>query len=158
MSEIDITIDASVRDRVREYSSAAHPLDRVAITAAVRAAASVGGCFDCRVGIRITSDPVIHQVNREFLNHDYPTDVISFPYALSAPVVEGELIVSIDTAAVQAADVGWSIAEEVLLYVIHGTLHLVGYDDVDDADRAAMREAESKAMSLLFPRSDFLPA
>lgn len=158
MSEIEITIDANVRDRVAEYDTTTCLLDCAAIAAAVRAAASIGGCSDCRIGVRVTSDPVIHQINREFLNHDYPTDVISFPYALSAPIVEGELIVSIDTAVVQAADAGWSVAEELLLYVIHGTLHLVGYDDVDDADRSVMRDAEAKAMSLLFPRSDFLPA
>lgn len=158
MSRIEITIDSNVRNRVREHATVTHPLDRVAIAAAVRAAASVGGCLDCRVGVRVAGDQVIHHINREFLHHDYPTDVISFPYALAVPVVEGELIVSIDTAVAQAADAGWSVAEELLLYVIHGTLHLVGYDDLDDADRAVMRQAESKAMSLLFPCSDFLPA
>lgn len=156
MSEIEISIDSNVRDRIGEYATASHSLDRPTIEAAVRAAASLGDCLDCRVGVRITNDEVIHQINREFLHHDYPTDVISFPYALAVPVVEGELIVSIDTAVVQAAEAGWSIAEELLLYVIHGTLHLVGYDDVDDSDRAAMRTAESKAMLLLLPRSDSL--
>lgn len=158
MSEIEITIDADVRERVREHATAAHRLDHDTIEAAVRAAAAVGRCQDCRIGVRVTNDAVIHEINREFLKHDYPTDVISFPYALTPPIVEGELIVSIDTAAVQAADASWSIAEELLLYVIHGTLHLVGYDDVHETDRAAMREAESQAMSRLLPRSEYFSA
>tara|TARA_A100001391_G_scaffold2852_1_gene2535 strand:+ start:3165 stop:3641 length:477 start_codon:yes stop_codon:yes gene_type:complete len=158
MSEIEVIIDPDVRERVRECSIASHPLNGRSIESAVRAAASVGGCDDCRVGVRVTNDKVIHQINRDFLDHDFPTDVISFPYELTPPMVEGELVVSIDTAIAQAPDAGWSIAEELLLYVIHGTLHLVGFDDIADADRAAMRNAESKALSLLFPRSDSLTA
>ncbi|TWT74090.1 rRNA maturation RNase YbeY [Allorhodopirellula solitaria] len=158
MSEIEIRIDASVRQRVQHHSTTEYPLDRQAIEAAVIAAASVGDCNDCHLGVRITTDAVIHQINREFLQHDYPTDVISFPYALSPPKVEGELVVSLDTAVSQATDAGWSVAQELLLYVIHGTLHLVGFDDRGDADRSAMREAETQAMTLLTPRSDSLSA
>ncbi len=158
MSEIEITIDAGVRAQVQRHCTTAHPINPEMIGAAVRAAASLGRCSDCRIGVRVTNDRTIHDLNRQFLDHDYPTDVISFPYALAPPLVEGELVVSIDTAEVQAPDAGWSVAQELLLYVIHGTLHLVGYDDVEDSDRAAMREAESQALLLLFPRSDFLSA
>ncbi|MCM2369409.1 rRNA maturation RNase YbeY [Aporhodopirellula aestuarii] len=148
MSEIEITIDARVREKVREHSTPEHPLGIAEIESAVRRAASIGNCTDCRVGVRVTDDPTIHEINREFLQHDYPTDVISFPYELQPPVVEGELVVSIDTAASEAVDVGWSVAEELLLYVIHGTLHLVGFDDTDEETRKEMREAERKALQM----------
>ncbi|EMI43838.1 rRNA maturation RNase YbeY [Rhodopirellula sp. SWK7] len=146
MSEIEITIDSRVRDQVRGHSSEERPLGRAEIEAAVRAAAAVGNCTDCRIGVRVTDDATIHEINRDFLQHDYPTDVISFPYELQPPMVEGELVVSIDTAENEAADAGWSVAQELLLYVIHGTLHLVGFDDTDDESRKEMREAERKAL------------
>ncbi|SMP53233.1 probable rRNA maturation factor [Neorhodopirellula lusitana] len=123
-----------------------------AIRQAVIAAASVGECSECQIGVRVAGDESIHEVNRQFLQHDYPTDVISFPYELSPPRVEGELIVSLDTALEQARAVqtpGWTVANELVLYVVHGTLHLVGFDDTAPDVRAAMREAERAAMRLI---------
>ncbi|MFG0289680.1 MAG: rRNA maturation RNase YbeY [Rhodopirellula sp. JB044] len=146
MSDIEITIDAAVREKLQNHSTEEFPLGVTAIANAVRSAASVGGCSDCRVGVRVTDDPTIHKINRDFLEHDYPTDVISFPYELQPPMVEGELVVSIDTAEVESVDAGWSVAEELLLYVMHGTLHLVGFDDTDDESRKEMRNAERRAM------------
>lgn len=98
------------------------------------------------IGIRVTTDAAIHQINREHLGHDYPTDVISFPYAASPPHIEGELVVSVDTAAERANELGWSLDNELLLYVVHGTLHITGMDDHEPQDRIAMRRAERKVM------------
>ncbi len=61
--------------------------------------------------------------------------------------MDGEVIVSFDTAAKVAPEFGWSTQEELLLYVIHGCLHLVGYDDHNDEDRAAMRVGEAKYLA-----------
>ena len=63
------------------------------------------------------------------MNHDWPTDVLSFVLDDDDGHLEGEVIISADTAAAAAAEVGWPAAAEQLLYVIHGMLHLVGYRD-----------------------------
>jgi len=146
MSEIEITIDACVRDRLPQYSTPEHDISPQQIEAAVRHAAALGGCEHCQIGVRVTDDNTIHEINQRFLQHDYPTDVISFPYDLNPPTVEGEIVVSIDTAANEANAAGWSVGQELLLYIIHGTLHLVGYDDKQDTDRLRMRDAEQQAM------------
>ncbi|MCC9644777.1 rRNA maturation RNase YbeY [Rhodopirellula sp. JC740] len=124
---------------------------RRALTDAAIAAASVERCFDGTLGVRICDDAAIHPINREFLNHDYPTDVISFPYELDPPRVEGELVASFETAVENTSDPANSLTprEELLLYVVHGTLHIVGHDDQSAIPRAAMRRAEAVAMEQL---------
>lgn len=100
------------------------------------------------ISLAIVDDPTIHALNRQFLEHDYATDVLSFVLhhedAISEGAeLEGEIIVSRDTAGRVAPTYGWTAAEELLLYVIHGALHLVGYDDrtVDGADEMRRQEA-----------------
>ena len=100
-------------------------------------------------GIRVTDDLGIHEVNRDHLGHDYPTDVISFPYRDDQPLVEGELIVSVDTARQRASELGWPAENELLLYVVHGVLHITGMDDHETEDRIAMRKAEHQVMTAL---------
>lgn len=124
------------------------PLDEEKIRAAVAAALAEGGYTCGEISVAAVDDPTIHGVNREFLEHDYPTDVISFP--LNDPdsedgKVDGEIIVSTDTAAAEAhrlAFLGWGAAEEFLLYVVHGALHLAGFDDHAEDDLREMRAAE----------------
>jgi probable rRNA maturation factor len=100
------------------------------------------GLREAEVSLAIVDDPTIHQLNRQFLEHDYPTDVLSFLLERSAERLEGEVIASADTAIRAAAEFGWAPADELLLYVIHGTLHLVGYDDLAPGPLAEMREQE----------------
>ena len=117
----------------------------------------------------IVDDETIRRVHKEFHDDDTPTDVISFPLDDSAldpsaldqstldqagdppvnwdPEGEGpaaEIVVSADTAEREASRRGISFESELALYLIHGTLHILGYDDIDDVDRAKMREAESR--------------
>lgn len=113
---------------------------------ACSAASSFRDFHQGEVGIRVTTDAAIHEINREHLGHDYPTDVISFPYTATPPHIEGELVVSVDTAAERAKELGWSVEHELLLYVVHGTLHITGMDDHDPQDRLAMRCAEREVM------------
>ena len=94
------------------------------------------------ISVAVVDDPTIRQLNRQYLNHDYATDVLSFAFERDRDLLEGEVIVSADTAASRAADFGWTAAEELLLYVIHGALHLVGYDDGTSDERAEMRARE----------------
>ncbi len=99
------------------------------------------------VSLAIVDDPTIHRLNREYLEHDYPTDVLSFLLDREGDRLEGEVIASTDTAIESAGRFGWRPADELLLYVIHGTLHLVGYDDLSPEPLAAMREAERGYLS-----------
>jgi probable rRNA maturation factor len=94
------------------------------------------------VSVAVVDDPTIHTLNRQYLEHDYPTDVLSFALECDSPRLEGEIVVSVDTAASMAAEAGWSAAEELLLYVIHGTLHLAGYGDETPEAATKLRAGE----------------
>jgi probable rRNA maturation factor len=97
---------------------------------------------EAEVSIAVVDDSAMHELNRHYLAHDSPTDVLSFVLERDGARLDGELIVSADTALREAARVGWSVDDELLLYVIHGTLHLVGYDDVTPELCEAMRRQE----------------
>lgn len=94
------------------------------------------------LSVAVVDDPTIHDLNRRWLNHDEPTDVLSFVLERREGYVEGEIIVSADTARARAHEYGWPAHAELLLYVIHGALHLAGYDDKSPSDRAEMRNRE----------------
>lgn len=94
------------------------------------------------ISIAILEDAAIHELNRQYLDHDYPTDVLSFLLEDEFPSIQGEIIASSETAIRFANDVGWDAHTELLLYLIHGTLHLIGHDDHEPGDRVAMREQE----------------
>ena len=94
------------------------------------------------ISIVIVDDATIHRLNREFLDHDEPTDALSFLFESTNGYVDGEIIASADTAARAAKQFGWKFADELLLYVIHATLHLFGYDDQSAAKRRTMRQRE----------------
>jgi probable rRNA maturation factor len=129
------------------------------------------------ISVAIVSDLEIHRVNREFLGHDYPTDVISFllnePTEVNLQIdgnthvdgdldvqdcpensadpcdfLNGELIVSFETAVREASTHGWSPRAELLLYVVHGLLHLCGYDDLTDETRPVMRTRERELLGI----------
>lgn len=113
------------------------------------AAAKHRGFTEGTVGLLITDDETIHSINREHLQHDYPTDVISFAYECAGTHIEGELVASLDTARREAKDAQWPPLHELLLYVVHGTLHIGGMDDQDDEDQALMRLAEREVLATL---------
>lgn len=119
------------------------------------------------ISLAVVDDAEIHGVNRDFLGHDYPTDVISFLLNSaseasavklndnsdsrnqhSGVVLEGEIIVSSQTANREALAHGWSPASELLLYVVHGLLHLCGYDDLTDDARPKMRCRERELLAI----------
>ena len=94
------------------------------------------------ISLAVVDDPTIHRLNRQHLQHDFPTDVLSFVLDDDG-CLEGEVIVSADTAIASAAEYRWDAASELLLYFIHGSLHLVGYDDQSDDQRTRMRDREA---------------
>jgi probable rRNA maturation factor len=137
--QVDVRIDEQVTS----------PLDVNQIARCVRAAATHRGYTSGSIGVLVTDDPTIHQINRDHLDHDYPTDVISFAYHAQANQIEGELVVSVDTARTQSASHGITEQTELSLYLIHGTLHIAGMDDHEELDRTAMRTAERDVLKAL---------
>ncbi len=107
------------------------------------------------IGLAIVTDAAIQKMNRQYLNHDYPTDVLSFPLSSnSTELLEGEIAISFDTAQQRAKDYEWSTQNELLLYAIHGTLHLVGFLDKTLEERQEMRHQEKEIlekMNIIYP-------
>lgn len=81
-------------------------------------------------------------LHAEFLDDPSPTDVMAFPY--DEDDLHGEVLVNLDMARAQAAERGLEMRDEAELYVVHGVLHLLGFDDRDEVSRARMRDAEQK--------------
>jgi probable rRNA maturation factor len=105
------------------------------------------------LSLAFVSDAVIRRLNRDFLGHDFATDVLAFP--LGDGGVFGEVVVSGETARREARARGIPGEEELLRYVAHGILHLLGYDDHAPAERARMwrrQEAELKRARRRPPR------
>lgn len=101
------------------------------------------------ISVAVVDDAAIHALNVQFLEHDYPTDVLSFVLEQTAEQLEGELIVSVETADREAELVGWSPHDELVLYVLHGVLHLVGYGDKNGQELQEMLQAEMKYLQQL---------
>lgn len=118
--------------------------DHELLTKAIRQVVHDHGIDAAEISLAIVDDPTMRTLNRQYLQHDYETDVLSFvlDYDQSQAALVGQLVVSTDTAARVAAEVGNTFAAELLLYVLHGTLHLVGYLDKTPDDAADMRDAE----------------
>jgi len=119
-----------------------HAVDEPQLVDAARRVLADSKFTSATISLAVVDDATIHTLNRQFLKHDWPTDVLSFVLDVRGLYLNGEVVLSADTADTAAAEVGWSPAEEQLLYVIHGMLHLVGLDDEAEADVRNMRAAE----------------
>ena len=100
------------------------------------------------LGIILADHATVLELNRTYLAHDYLTDVLSFP--LGEPdddVLDGEVYVDLDTAAERCAEFGTTFEDEATRYVVHGLLHLCGYDDASDDARRRMRALEDQYLS-----------
>jgi probable rRNA maturation factor len=96
---------------------------------------------DRKVVVALVDDETIARLHRQFLDVEGPTDVLSFPH--------GEIVVSGDTARREARARGVDPVAELVLYVVHGALHLAGFDDKRPKDRARMRAEERKVLGAL---------
>lgn len=111
-----------------------------------------------RVSVAVVDDAEIRQLNERHLNRDEPTDVLAFDLrdetsqparSPSQILVDGDIVVSVETARREANRRGHDLHAELALYAVHGTLHLLGYDD-GDAERAArMHEIEDEILTAL---------
>lgn len=89
----------------------------------------------------LTTDRVIKRINRKFLNHNYYTDVISFRYN-EGNIIDGEVYISVDTVRQNADNYKVSFRLELIRVMIHGVLHLCGYEDGTEREKLKMREME----------------
>jgi probable rRNA maturation factor len=97
------------------------------------------------LSVALVTDEAIRTLNREFLDHDYATDVLAFPLEEG----EGEVVVSAERAVEEAGERGVAPDAELMLYVAHGILHLAGWDDHDADDAARMQEETLKILGAL---------
>jgi probable rRNA maturation factor len=123
------------------------------------------------LSVSIVDNKTIHELNRRHLEHDYPTDVISFQLDWSSPdhaeppvtasgrskgaSIEGEVVVSVEYAAEMAPRCGWSTENELTLYAVHGMLHICGYDDLTQSEKEIMRARELSVLSGLGLRPQY---
>jgi probable rRNA maturation factor len=91
--------------------------------------------------VLLTGDEQLRAMNRQFRGKDKPTDVLSFPALAETALGGGDLAISLETASVQAADHGHTLQMEVKLLILHGLLHLAGYDH--ERDKGQMRRRET---------------
>ncbi len=106
------------------------------------------GCPAGELSLVFLDDAALAKLHGDFLGDPSTTDVITFEGESSVGVA-GEVCVSVDTAERYAKEHGREFAEELMLYVVHGWLHLAGYDDLQPAKKRKMRAAEARAMKLL---------
>ena len=180
------------------------PVDVQELRQALLLALDLEAVTSAVLSVSIVDNETIHRINREHLQHDYPTDVISFqldfsrspwddtegsddsedadadpegfcetgsdglisdeiaeddPRPASGAAIEGEIIVSAEMAQQMAAEGAWNPGSELLLYVIHGMLHICGYDDLSAGDKAVMRSREKLILEALglnpvYPQDD----
>ena len=125
-------------------------IDRGKMREVARAVLEGEGIADYEISLAFVDNPTIHRLNKRYLDHDEPTDVLSFPLSdPSARKLAGELVIGVEVAHQQAIERGHSVEAELALYVIHGLLHLCGHDDKSDVAAAEMRERERHYLAAL---------
>ena len=140
-------------------------IDELIVNEIKNAVKLIGKLYDVEgseVSITLTDDVTIHKLNKEYRNIDRPTDVLSFafhesdePEIITNDGVDetidilGDIIISVERAKGQAKDYGHSLKREVVFLTVHGMLHLLGYDHMEEADRIEMEKEQTYIMSQL---------
>ena len=111
----------------------------------------VGVAAGCRYGVGelyyyFCSDEALLDINQRRLGHDFYTDIVTFPLTDSGDVISSEFCISLDRIAENCLNFGRSFESELLRVIIHGVLHLIGYDDHTDEERSRMREKEEECL------------
>lgn len=118
------------------------------VAAWMRAAALAEGFRVGDINVVFCSDPYLLGINRQYLQHDYYTDIITFDYCETG-ILSGDLFISVDTVRSNAQEYGVMFHVELSRVIIHGVMHLAGYKDKTDGDAAKMRERENHYLSQL---------
>ena len=128
------------------------------VTAAAEKVGELYGVDNGEVSITLTNNDYIHELNREYRGIDRPTDVLSFALNESEEPevtggfdinVLGDLVISVERAEEQAKDFGHSVKREMAFLTVHGMLHLLGYDHMEEADRLEMEKEQRFVMEKL---------
>jgi probable rRNA maturation factor len=132
---------------ITEYPEDAQNILDTAVTAALEYEGARGS-----VAVLVTDDAGIHRLNRDYRGVDRPTDVLSFPSAEGESVPAdgdflGDIAISLERAKEQAAEYGHTLKRELSFLAVHGTLHLLGYDHMDDAARGEMFSIQEKILN-----------
>ena len=94
------------------------------------------------INVIFCSDNYILDINMKYLQHDYFTDIITFDYC-EGKVLSGDLFISVDSVRENSIEFGTDFEEELHRVIVHGVLHLIGYDDHTDEDKKVMRQKEN---------------
>ena len=136
-------------------------IDKTIIEDIKRAVETISELYDVKgseVSLTITDDDTIHKLNREYRGIDRPTDVLSFafhesdePEIITDDIDEavdtlGDIIISVERAKIQAEDYGHSLRREIVFLTVHGMLHLLGYDHIEEEDRLEMEQEQNFVM------------
>lgn len=100
------------------------------------------------INIILCSDEYLLEINKKFLSHDYFTDIITFDYC-EGKRISGDLFISVDTVEANSSTYGTLFHNELYRVIIHGVLHLLGYNDKSKDEIIAMKEAEDRALQNL---------
>jgi probable rRNA maturation factor len=139
-------------------------IDEESVRSIVRQTLQTEQVSSATISVAIVNNTQIHELNRQYLNHDYETDVLSFLLEESrdesacsesdsprgaGKTIDGEVIVSSEMAIDMAADYSWDAMDELTLYIVHGLLHLCGYDDLTAEELPVMRARECHVFEIL---------
>lgn len=147
-SETGPTRETSITNRHPRLRFRAAEVSRVIEVLDAHAAKFLGGCPAGELSLVFLTDPALAKIHADFMDDPTATDVITFEGDPLAGLA-GEVCVSADTARAYARNYHRDFATELTLYVVHGWLHLAGYDDLVPAKKRKMRAAEARAMKLL---------
>ncbi len=128
------------------------PKAEAGIRKAIRTVLKRHGTLEARINLALVNDAAMARLNQDYLGHRGPTDVLSFDLRDAKEgknAIDGEIVMSADTARLQAEKRGHAVEAELALYAVHGTLHLLGYDDRRKADAARMHAMEDEILSSL---------
>ena len=117
------------------------------VTAWIKAVAAAHGRRVGEIGYMFVDDEKILEVNREYLGHDYYTDIITFDYD-EGDVISGDLVISLDTVRSNAELFGKEYDDELHRVIIHGILHLCGINDKGPGEREIMEAEENRALAM----------
>lgn len=120
--------------------------------------AAEGASGDWQFGVQFIDDRAMQQAHADFMGIDTPTDIMTFPYEddgfdLTPEVGDemaergGDLMISVDRAAAHAEEAGWTTGQELWFLVIHGILHILGWDDATDVDRGRMLDRQAELLA-----------